>query len=107
MTRKISILNFKGGVGKTSLATNLSHALARKGTRLLLIDCDMQGNSSSMLENVEEPTLTHVLRGQASFTNAIRQARPNLDLLPADQNLNKAANHIVGEGHQAYYTIRR
>ncbi len=107
MTRKISILNFKGGVGKTSLAINLSHALARQDVRVLLIDCDMQGNSSSLLAKVEEPTLTHVLRGQADFKKAIKQARPNLFVVPADTNLNKAANYIISEGRPAYYSLRK
>ncbi len=105
--RKISILNFKGGVGKTSLAINLSHALARQGARVLLVDCDMQGNSSSLLDDVAEPTLTHVLRGQAELKKAIRQARPNLFVLPADTNLNKASNYIISEGRPAYYMLRK
>jgi chromosome partitioning protein len=107
MGRKISILNFKGGVGKTSLSVNLAHALVRRGARVLLIDCDMQANSSSLLEDIQPPTLTHVLRGQADLVRAVRQARPNLFLLPSDQNLHKAANHIVGEGRQAYYALRK
>ncbi len=107
MARRISILNFKGGVGKTSLATNLAHALALQGARILLVDCDMQGNTSTLLTEIREPTLTHVLRGQADFTRAIKQARPHFDLVPADKNLNKAANHIVGEGRHAYYQLRR
>lgn len=107
MTRKLSILNFKGGVGKTSLATNLSHALVLQGANVLLVDCDMQGNSSSLLETVREPTLTHVLRGQAKLTDAIQQARPGLDLVPADTNLNKASNYIISEGRPAYYALRK
>ncbi|MGH2505801.1 MAG: ParA family protein [Ktedonobacteraceae bacterium] len=107
MTRKMSILNFKGGVGKTSLATNLSHALVLQGASVLLIDCDMQGNSSTLLESVQEPTLTHVLRGQAKLTDAIRQARPGLDLVPADTNLNKASNYIISEGRTSYYALRK
>src|SRR6266568_3097035 len=107
MTRKISILNFKGGVGKTTTAINLSHALARQGAQVLLVDCDMQGNSSSLLERAEEPTLTHVLRGQVDFNRAIKQARPNLFVVPADTNLNKASNYIISEGRTAYYLLRK
>ena len=47
--RIVRIINFKGGIGKSTLATNLAHALARSGTRVLLIDADLQGNSSSLL----------------------------------------------------------
>ena len=47
--RVISILNFKGGTGKSSLAENLSHALALQGSRVLVIDADRQGNASATL----------------------------------------------------------
>jgi chromosome partitioning protein len=105
--RQLSILNFKGGTGKTSLVTNLAYALTQQKQRVLLIDCDLQANASSLLTEQREPTLTHVLKGEASFTDAIQTAREGLDILPADNRLNTAANHIVATGIQAYNTLRR
>src|SRR5215469_11402054 len=96
--RQISILNFKGGTGKTSLVTNLAYALTQQKQRVLIVDCDLQANASSLLPEVWDPTLTHVLKGDAMFQNAIQEAREDLDILPADNKLNTAANHIVATG---------
>lgn len=106
--KRISILNFKGGTGKTSLAINLSHALALKGEKILLVDCDLQRNASSIIPEDQrgEITLTQVLKGQAKFSDAIYHARENLDILPSDANLDTAANHITATGARAYYTLR-
>jgi chromosome partitioning protein len=49
MERKISFINYKGGVGKTSLIVNTAAALARIGKRVLLFDFDTQSNASSWL----------------------------------------------------------
>jgi chromosome partitioning protein len=50
MTRKISFVNFKGGVGKTSLTVNIAAFLAQEfGQRVLLVDCDAQSNASFWL----------------------------------------------------------
>jgi chromosome partitioning protein len=106
--KRISILNFKGGVGKTSISTNSAHKLALLGHKVLLIDCDIQANASNLiLQKDRKPTtLTHVLKGEATFEEAIQQARDNLFLIGADSNLDKAANHIVISGIKGYKLLR-
>jgi chromosome partitioning protein len=105
--RRISVLNFKGGTGKTSLATNLAYALTLRGARVLLVDCDLQANASSILPPNQRgaPTLTQVLKQEATFPDAIRTARPGLDVLPSDNNLDEAANAIVSSGAVGYYLL--
>lgn len=49
MARKISFLNYKGGVGKTSLIVNVAASLVRRGKRVLLVDLDTQSNTSIWL----------------------------------------------------------
>jgi len=105
--RRVSVLNFKGGTGKTSLSTNLSYALALAGKRVLLVDCDLQRNASSLEQDPGEgPTLTQVLKGQASLVQAVRSIRPNLDLIASDNDLDTAASHITSTGARAYYILR-
>jgi chromosome partitioning protein len=53
MVRKLSFINYKGGVGKTSLVVNLAASLAEAGKRVLLVDLDAQSNSSIWLMRLE------------------------------------------------------
>jgi chromosome partitioning protein len=98
--RKISILNYKGGVGKTSLTINLGDELARSGKNVVLVDCDRQRNATSIIprEIQVEATLLEVLTGKARLFDAMYEARPGLYVVPAHSQLNKAARHLTVEG---------
>lgn len=104
--RIISILNFKGGTGKSSLAENLSYALAQQGCYVLLIDADRQHNASTTLLAGAEihATLTHVLKGESILP--LYQARANLYVVPSDTDLDTASAHLLSR-RAAYYTLRK
>jgi chromosome partitioning protein len=93
--RVISILNFKGGTGKSSLAENLSYALTLAGQRVLVIDADRQGNASStLLARRAIPTLTQVIQEVIPLEQAIFQAREHLYVVPSDSDLDKASSFL-------------
>ena len=94
----ISIINQKGGVGKTTTAVNLAACLADKGHRTLLIDEDSQGNSTSGLsKSVDfEKSLYDVLLDDEPVENAIvKTAVKKLHLLPASIDLAGAEIEIA------------
>ncbi len=106
--RRISILNFKGGVGKTSLAINLSDELRRRGQVVLLVDCDRQRNASSIIPTDVEigATLKEVLMGQSPIDAAIYEARPDLYVMPAHSDLELAGKHITVSGTRTLKTLK-
>jgi chromosome partitioning protein len=106
--RTISILNFKGGTGKSSWTENLAFALTERGKSVLVIDCDRQGNASKTLLRgaVQGSTLTNVLKGEVLLNRAVYQARPGLHVVPSDGDLDTAAAYITGH-RTAYYILRR
>jgi len=59
--RKIAILNFKGGTGKTTTAVNLSHALALKRQNILVVDCAPQGSVADWFGIDPEKTFFELL----------------------------------------------
>ena len=73
----------KGGVGKTSLAGNTAY-LASRTRRVVLVDADPQGSTTSWLSTVPfTRELVDVLRGDAELTDALIPVAPNLELLPS------------------------
>lgn len=85
--RRIAILNFKGGTGKTTTAVNLSDALALRRQSVLVVDCDPQGSVAAWLGINPESTFFDLLSGRASLPDCIYQARKGLDIIPSDKSL--------------------
>lgn len=102
--RIVAVAMTKGGVGKTTTAVNLSHGLARRGHRVLLVDTDTQGQCAKALGVDYDLSLTEVLLGEVDLLDATVAARPNLDLLAVDHHLTRAALAIARrdqDGHRA------
>jgi chromosome partitioning protein len=87
MGRVIAISNLKGGIGKTTTVVNLGAGLALKGAHVLLVDVDAQGNLAMALGVRPPRTLYEVLVDGAAAADCVFAARPNLDLIAADQAL--------------------
>jgi chromosome partitioning protein len=86
--KKISFLNIKGGVGKSTMSFNLATEMANRGSRVLLIDYDPQSNTTVMFLNVDEDTVTicDVMR-KGEIDAAIVPVGDNLWLVPSELSL--------------------
>ena len=100
MGRIIAIANQKGGVGKTTTAINLSASLAAKKKKVLVIDTDPQGNTTSGFnvdKNNLENTIYELILGECSIQDClIKDVIPNVTILPSNVNLAAAEIELIG-----------
>lgn len=123
----ISVVNFKGGTGKSSLCENLGYTLSQQERTVLVIDGDRQRNSTTTLLGGQytEPTIKEVIEQTASLGDAIVQAhysdlisedhdedsnayenkvRQNLFIIPSHKDLEKASIYLSAN-RKAFYTV--
>jgi len=96
----------KGGVGKTTTAITIAHALALQDHKVLLIDMDSQGNCAIALGVTPERTTYEALVMKEPVEHCITAARPNLDLLASDHRMAKVKNYMIAEGHNSHLILR-
>ncbi len=89
MMRSIAVINQKGGVGKTTIAANLGHALALAGRRVTLVDLDPQGHLAASLGIFRKPRhgIADLMLGERTLDQVAIRSRDRLTLLPAGERL--------------------
>ncbi|HJN84318.1 MAG TPA: ParA family protein [Candidatus Pelagibacter bacterium] len=106
-TEILSIINQKGGVGKTTTAINLAAGLALKSKKVLVIDLDPQGNATTGLglSNSEssEETIYAVLNGTKKILDVIKKTQfQNLDLVSSNVDLSGLEIETAGDSRRAF-----
>ncbi|WP_077538459.1 ParA family protein [Sedimentisphaera cyanobacteriorum] len=97
LMRTISILNQKGGVGKTTTSANVAACLAEIGKKTLVVDMDPQAHLTlhfGIDPNDIEFSLYELLTGSCTLEDAAEEIRDNLSILPANIDLVGAENEI-------------
>ncbi|MFU7502558.1 MAG: ParA family protein [Candidatus Tisiphia sp.] len=106
MTKIVAIVNQKGGVAKTTTTVNLSTALSVMDKKILVIDLDPQGNSSTgfgINQQDRKVTIYQVLIGLSTIEEAIIQTNiPNLQLITANTNLSGAESDLLSIKKREY-----
>lgn len=99
MGKIISIVNQKGGVGKTTTAVNLASAIGISGKKVLLVDADPQGNTTSGYginkKGVQRTTYELLIGESTALDAAIKSEYENVDVVPSSMNLAAAEVDLI------------